>query len=420
MTPCFKVRASALDDGALSSNPRPFAAADAEEVEDTRPTGHRGIDVQDVDTGHDRTRSQRNPSFACKSDPQEDSSNSGPGLLNKKQVRKDNTLSVNVSPRGAVPYRSMNLLGDSHSSVLRSEFYDRSVNQAAQNGQGDNKSQNLLPPRAKKMVRKTKSSNNPGARYDETSNDQASLAKNRSASWRNFTSIQLNCPNKTKLKDYDIQVLIGQGAFGVVQRATLKGSHKKVAIKQYDKAKLCQDQVRIDGLRNEIYTLSKLDHDGIMKFYDAIDSGNKINIVIEYINGNNLYQYIRKRPGSRICDENEVKKIFKQVVESVAYMHSQNVVHRDLKLENVLITRDSKQTKLIDFGFSTEVKSMESSKLHFLCGTPIYMSPEIALKKEHLGGPADVWALGVILFILMTGKMPFHGAFEDDLYRKIS
>ena len=96
------------------------------------------------------------------------------------------------------------MLGASHSSVLRSEFYDRSVNQVAQNGQGDNKNQNLLPPRAKKMVRKTKSSNNPGARYDEASNDQASLAKNRSASWRNFTSIQLNCPNKTKLKDYDI------------------------------------------------------------------------------------------------------------------------------------------------------------------------------------------------------------------------
>ena len=63
---------------------------------------------------------------------------------------------------------------------------------------------------------------------------------------------------------------------------------------------------------------------------------------------------------------------------------------------------------------------MEHSKLQYLCGTPIYMSPEIALKKEHMGGPADIWALGVILFILSTGKMPFHGAFEDDLFRKIS
>ena len=63
---------------------------------------------------------------------------------------------------------------------------------------------------------------------------------------------------------------------------------------------------------------------------------------------------------------------------------------------------------------------MKESKLQFVCGTPIYMSPEVAQKKDHLGGPADVWALGVILFILMTGKMPFHGAFEEDLFRKIS
>lgn len=119
-----------------------------------------------------------------------------------------------------------------------------------------------------------------------------------------------------------MQVLIGQGAFGVVQRATMKGSNKKVAIKQYDKAKLCQDAIRIESLRQEIYTMAKLDHVGIMHFYDAIDSGNKISIVVEYINGNNLYQYIRKRPGSRVIDENEVRRIFRPIVEAVSYMHS--------------------------------------------------------------------------------------------------
>ena len=101
-------------------------------------------------------------------------------------------------------------------------------------------------------------------------------------------------------------------------------------------------------------------------------------------------------------------------------MHSQNVVHRDLKLENILIDRQSKQIKLIDFGFSTEVISMKETRLPFVCGTPIYMSPEVAQKKDHLGGPADIWALGVVLFILLTGKMPFHGGFEEDLFRKIS
>lgn len=229
----------------------------------------------------------------------------------------------------------------------------------------------------------------------------------------------MNCPNKTTLKDYDIQVLIGQGAFGSVKRATMKGNNFKVALKQYDKSKLFQDTSRVEALRAEIDTLNGLDHVGIMKFYDAIDSGSKVTIIVEYINGNNLFQYIRKLPGQRISDENEIKKIFTMIVKSVEYMHENNVIHRDLKLENVLIDRESKQTKLIDFGFSVRVPSAQESKLPYLCGTPVYMSPELAQKKEHIGGPADIWALGVILFILLTGKMPFYGSFEEDLYRKI-
>mmetsp|Transcript_5125 Transcript_5125/g.7819 ORF Transcript_5125/g.7819 Transcript_5125/m.7819 type:complete len:123 (+) Transcript_5125:4089-4457(+) len=100
-------------------------------------------------------------------------------------------------------------------------------------------------------------------------------------------------------------------------------------------------------------------------------------------------------------------------------MHENNVIHRDLKLENILMDRQTQQTKLIDFGFSTKVKNSFESKLQYSCGTPIYMSPELAQKKEHIGGPADIWSLGVILFILLTGKVPFHGAYEEDLFRKI-
>lgn len=100
-------------------------------------------------------------------------------------------------------------------------------------------------------------------------------------------------------------------------------------------------------------------------------------------------------------------------------MHSQRVIHRDLKLENILVDRATNKTKLIDFGFATRVKSAYESRLPYSCGTPIYMCPEMAMKKEHVGGSADVWALGVILYILLTGKMPFHGAYEEDLFRKI-
>ena len=106
--------------------------------------------------------------------------------------------------------------------------------------------------------------------------------------------------NLTQIKDYEIQCMLGQGAFGIVQRAVKKDNNVSVAIKQYDRAKLCQDVMRIDSLRKEISILSKLDHHGVMRFYDSIDSGNKINIVVEYINGNNIFQYIRKLPQSRL------------------------------------------------------------------------------------------------------------------------
>jgi len=85
-------------------------------------------------------------------------------------------------------------------------------------------------------------------------------------------------------------------------------------------------------------------------------------------------------------------------------MHSENVVHRDLKLENILIDRATKSTKLIDFGFGTEVQSIKDTKLSYYCGTPTYMSPEMTFKKDYFGGSNDVWALGVILFILLTGR----------------
>lgn len=77
------------------------------------------------------------------------------------------------------------------------------------------------------------------------------------------------------------------------------------------------------------------------------------------------------------------------------------------------------KTKIIDFGFSTKVQDVNTSRLAYSCGTPIYMCPDMAQKKEHLGGPSDCWALGVMLFILSTGKLPFYGAFEEDLNRKI-
>ena len=104
------------------------------------------------------------------------------------------------------------------------------------------------------------------------------------------------------------------------------------------------------------------------------------------------------------------------MVKAVAHLHQNKIVHRDLKLDNILID-EQRRIKLIDFGFS--VHAGADQKLNLFCGTPHYMDPDISRKKEYNGHAADVWALGVILFILLTGKLPFFGEFEGDLFRKI-
>jgi len=105
------------------------------------------------------------------------------------------------------------------------------------------------------------------------------------------------------------------------------------------------------------------------------------------------------------------------VAESVAYLHGINTVHRDIKLDNILIEEGTRMVKLIDFGFSVIIANHQ--RLKIFCGTPSYMSPEIVRKHEYDGKPVDMWALGVLLYVMLTGTFPFRGVSEQDLYQKI-
>jgi maternal embryonic leucine zipper kinase len=107
-------------------------------------------------------------------------------------------------------------------------------------------------------------------------------------------------------------------------------------------------------------------------------------------------------------------------VSAIAYMHKRGYSHRDLKLDNILYNNNTQTVKLIDFGFSIKAsEETKSGKLTIFCGTPHYMDPDLVKKQPYLGPAADVWAAGVILYIIMVGKLPFFGEFEADLFRKI-
>lgn len=141
----------------------------------------------------------------------------------------------------------------------------------------------------------------------------------------------------------------------------------------------------------------------------------QINLVMEFVGSDSLHSYLKSKPDRRL-EESEAKRIFQQVISAVSYMHERNFVHRDIKLENILMD-DKLNTKIIDFGFSIYIPP--DKKLSIFCGTPQYMSPEIVAKKEYFGSPADVWATGILLFVMLVGSFPFRAADEKKLYQKI-
>ena len=136
---------------------------------------------------------------------------------------------------------------------------------------------------------------------------------------------------------------------------------------------------------------------------------------MEYVGGGSLHGYLKSKPLRRL-EEWDAKRLFKQIVEGISYCHQRCITHRDIKLENLLLDEEN-NIKIIDYGFSTCVPN--EKKIKIFCGTPSYMAPEIVSKIEYSGPPADIWALGVLLFALLCGKFPFKGQNDKELYSHI-
>lgn len=216
------------------------------------------------------------------------------------------------------------------------------------------------------------------------------------------------------MEEYTLGRQLGQGAYAIVKYAVHKQTNRKVAIKTYDKVRLL-DPNRKKNVTREIKILSKLDHPHIAKMFETIDTPRQLHLVLEYSPGGSLHYYMKRSP-NRYLAEIEAKRLFRQVLSAMEYCHALNVTHRDLKLENILLD-DRRNIKIIDFGFATCFPN--DKKVKIFCGTPSYMSPEIVARKEYCGPPADVWALGVLLFVMLSGIYPFKGRDDKDLYRKI-
>jgi len=205
---------------------------------------------------------------------------------------------------------------------------------------------------------------------------------------------------------------IGRGGFSIVYEASSKETGEKVAVKVIDKNK--QDDEQIVLLQREISIMRKLDHPNIVKLYDVFDEEKTISLVLEYVRGGELYDEIVKR-GS--FTEDDACKVIQQVLSATAYLHSNGIAHRDLKPENLLLNSvDKLEVKIADFGLSKDFTM--ASAMTTCCGSPSYVAPEV-LQQGVYNDLCDVWSIGVILYVLLSGYLPFYAETQDELFDKI-
>ena len=231
------------------------------------------------------------------------------------------------------------------------------------------------------------------------------------------TTINHNKDNK--ISNYEIGKVIGKGAYATVKICKNKITQEKFAMKIYEK-KILNDNIKKKCILREIEILKKLNHPNIVKLYDTIISDKNILLIQELVNGISLRDFYNKEiRNQRNISEKKYKiltLIFKQIFSAFDYIHKKNIFHRDIKLENILLTKNYK-IKIIDFGFG--LYNPRNYLQKFFCGTPNYMAPEIIMKKEYDGQKADMWSLGILLYKLFCADFPFKGKDEKDLYRHI-
>ncbi|XP_070696076.1 NUAK family SNF1-like kinase 1 [Pempheris klunzingeri] len=212
---------------------------------------------------------------------------------------------------------------------------------------------------------------------------------------------------------YEVMETLGKGTYGKVKKAVERASLKTVAIKSIRKERITDDLDRIH-IQREIEITSWLRHPNIIRFHEVFESRDKIVIVMEYASKGELYDYIQER---RRLPETEARGIFRQITSAVHYCHKNGVVHRDLKLENILLDQDL-NVKLADFGLSNHFQ--RGALLQTYCGSPLYAAPEIVKGLPYQGPEVDCWALGVLLYALVYSSMPFDGASHATLTEQIS
>ncbi|XP_059300694.1 CBL-interacting serine/threonine-protein kinase 11 [Lycium ferocissimum] len=226
-------------------------------------------------------------------------------------------------------------------------------------------------------------------------------------------------PEKPLFGKYELGKVLGCGAFAKVYHARDINNGQSVAIKVINKINISnKDNTLPDKhIEREITILRQLRHPYIVKLYEVLATKTKIYFVMEYVKGGELFTQISNKGK---FSEDLSRKCFQQLISAVNYCHSRGIYHRDLKPENILLDENG-DIKVSDFGLSATTEQIQSfdGLLHTVCGSPVYVAPEILTIKGYDGAKTDIWSCGIILYVMIAGYFPFYDQNLMLMYKKI-
>ncbi|KAF7317028.1 Non-specific serine/threonine protein kinase [Mycena chlorophos] len=215
-------------------------------------------------------------------------------------------------------------------------------------------------------------------------------------------------PRRTipKFGPYLLLQTLGEGEFGKVKLGLHSQWGEEVAVKLIRRGNV-DTAVRMSKVEREIEVLRTLKHPNIVRLYDVIETDKYIGIIIEYASGGELFDFILAH---RYLRERDASKLFSQLISGVWYIHQKKIVHRDLKLENLLLDRH-RNVIITDFGFANRFEHKADDLMQTSCGSPCYAAPELVISEGlYVGSAVDIWSCGVILYAMLAGYLPF----DDD------
>ncbi|KAJ8922438.1 hypothetical protein NQ315_004385 [Exocentrus adspersus] len=244
-------------------------------------------------------------------------------------------------------------------------------------------------------------------RTRKTNDSVVESTRSSSASTRNRPRLG----EEPTIGKYKLLKTIGKGNFAKVKLAKHVPTGKEVAIKIIDKTQLTPGSLQ--KLFREVRIMKMLDHPNIVKLFQVIETEKTLYLVMEYASGGEVFDYLVLHGRMK---EKEARSKFRQIVSAVQYCHQKRIIHRDLKAENLLLDSEM-NIKIADFGFSNEFTP--GNKLDTFCGSPPYAAPELFQGKKYDGPEVDVWSLGVILYTLVSGSLPFDGSTLRELRERV-